>query len=120
VVERVLGELLLVDLVLDRRQLGVMPRVGEEDLPGIEGEVEPQEASGRELPLGDAADPRVIILDSLEDADAAARPRPPAVVLVRHVAVGARHALQEHQRIEIEERTGEGRAPRGPPGLEPA
>src|SRR5262249_58801074 len=40
---------------------------------------------------------------------AAAGPRPPAVILIGHVTVTAGHALGEQQRVEVEQRRGEGK-----------
>jgi len=80
-VKAVLGEVLLRDLVGLAGEVGVVTAVGEKDPLPIVGEVGAEEAALGPT-LGEASQAGHLALEVLEDEDAPAGPRPPAVVLV--------------------------------------
>ena len=117
VVEGVLGHARLVRLVPLVGELGMERAVGEQHLLAVVGQVGPQEAAGGHV-AGEAAHLRFAGLEALEHADAAARPRPPAVELVGHVREHAGRALDEEDRVEVEQRIRQRHLADGPAGAE--
>ena len=115
VIEGVLGDVGLVELVGLGGQVRIVFAPGKHHLLGVVGEGRAQEAAGVVEGAGEAFEHGFLGLEALEQVDAAARARPPAVVLVGHVVEAARHALGHQDGVEVQQGIGQGQ-----PALEPA
>ncbi len=115
-VERILRQLRLVDL-LHGRNMRVVAAVREQHPATIVRNDGTQEAAVRPV-ARQAADLRLVGPKAAQQPDAAARLRPPTVVLVRHVREHRRRPLDEEDRLEVQQRIGQGHLPHRPTGLE--
>ena len=116
-VEGILGQLRLVELVGPIAQLRVVLAPGEKYPLAVIGNVGPDDVARREL-FSQAAQPGMLGLEVAEHVQSAARPRPPAEVLVRHVRPASRRAAHQHEVLEVQQRVGQCLAADRPTGPE--
>ena len=116
-IETVLLQVALVDLVGDIGRLRVEATVREKDPLAIVAQVRTQRVARRKV-TRETDRARLVLLQALEHKNAAAGPRPPAVVLVGQVREHGRGALDKEQRVEVQQWVGQGQATDGPTGFE--
>ena len=115
--EGVFRDVVLVQLVGLAFQTRIVLAVTEQDPRAIVRQVRPQERARRKSG-GQTPQTRLVGFEVFQDEHAAARPREPAVVLVRHVRKAAGHAFHEQQVVKIQQRIGHRHPPHRPAGLQ--
>ena len=106
VVERILRQPRLVELVRPLAQARIVAAPGKQHLLAVVRDVGTQDVARREA-LGQALQLRLVGLEILQHVQPAARLRPPAQILVRHVRPLARCTAHEHQIVEVQQRIGQ-------------
>ena len=106
VIESVFRHVGLVHLVPLTGEVGIVPAPGKEHFSCVVGKHGTQEAARLVERFRDAYGGRRITLEVFQDENASARPRPPAVILIGHMAEAARHALGEEDVVKVQQRIG--------------
>ena len=117
-IEGILGNVRLVELVGLGGEARVMLAPGKHHSLSVVRKGRAQEAAGFVEGFGEAFEHGFLGLEMLEQVDAAARARPPAVVLVGHVVKAARHAFGHQNGLKVQERIGQGQPALKPAGFE--
>jgi hypothetical protein len=103
VIERVLGQLVLVGLVRHGGQFGVMPAPREQHATATVRDVRIEETACGPV-FGQVADGGMVLPETFQQEQPAAWPRPPAVVLIRDVREQRCRPFNEQDLLEVQQR----------------